>query len=181
MAKITKTDIASQNIFNEIMQLINQQCIKPDDVENDWFICYEDYKYYYDDSITKQTYNKALKNVKDSLYSGQYYYAEECGKYMLQLSDNHTLWNISCNEEYFKHHTEEDFEADYFGIVEQSKEDFEAEFGFQFGCYGRSGRHICVDITLENLKWYFKLKEKQEELEENVINYFNDYSTDNAA
>lgn len=179
MARITKTNIAAQYIFDEIMQLIISQGINPADVQDDWFIELEDYKYYYDDSIRKSTFNRALELVKEAIYSGEYYCAD--GKYLLQLNDNHTLWQINLTEDYIKDNHGGDFEMDYCYMVEEALDNFKEETNIEIGCYGRSGRHICVDITLENLQQYAKLVKLQKELENNIIDYFNNYKTDKAA
>lgn len=107
----------------------------------------------FDDRITQEQYDRCVKVLSDlipriAIYEGK-----------LELSDNHTLWNIDKGIS----------EDDYIRIVDGAAEDFEAETGEQVYLLGRSGRHVCVDLTPKNLLNFDELQKKQEELEKQVI------------
>lgn len=68
------------------------------------------------------------------------YYASELGEAMLELHDEHTLWKVRGDIE----------DEDYGLIVEDLCGAFQGETGVQVGCFGRSGRHVCIPDTPMN-------------------------------
>lgn len=110
----------------------------------------KDIKYY----LTACAYIDALPE-KFKMYSPDYE-----NKEYLELSDNHTFWEID----------NEDFNMDdYNYIVDDAISEFSFRTDEELYLLGRSGRHACVDFTVENLLNYEALQEIQREIEENVI------------
>lgn len=82
----------------------------------------------------------------------------------LELSDNHTLWDID---------TPDFDDEEYCFVVESARKQFEEVTGVECFLVGRSGRHVCVEDTFDNATRYFELCDVQRDLEESVINTFN--------
>lgn len=107
----------------------------------------------FDERKLRQTIKNAINaanNVK--LYDGY-----------IELSDNHTLFNISAdisNEEYME-------------CVNDAASEFEYITGVELYFLGRSGRHVCVENTYENALKYNELCKIQNELETKMIDYIN--------
>lgn len=92
------------------------------------------------------------------------FYQEWNGDRYLELHDNHTIWNIN-----------KDFDLnDYESEVLIATLVMESYFkGLQIYQLGRSGRHICVEDTPINRRRYKHLVVRAKQLEEDLINYFN--------
>lgn len=117
----------------------------------------------FDDRITKQDYFKAVaivQGLKDlPLYDND-------GIFYIELSDNHTLWNIN----------NDDLSGDaYNELVADAVDEFENMTGTDVFLLGRSGRHVCVDLNIDNIKNYDKLIDIQDKLENDVIAKANSY------
>ena len=83
----------------------------------------------------------------------------------IELSDNHTLWNIEAPDGF-----NGDFDIELYNFfVEQAMEQFEQDTGVEIYQCGRSGRHICVSVDFDNILNYEDLRLKQAELEQQVI------------
>jgi hypothetical protein len=110
----------------------------------------KDVKYY----LTACAYIEALPD-KFRVYSPDFE-----NKEYLELNDNHTLWEID----------NEDFNVEEYNyIVEDAMNEFSFRTDEELYLLGRSGRHACVEFTVENLLNYEALQEIQREIEENVI------------
>lgn len=81
----------------------------------------------------------------------------------LELNDNYTLLSIP---------SDVDKEV-YWNKVGSAFNQFENETGVELFAEGRSGRHICVNNTAYNAVNYKELKQIQEGLEQEIIDYFN--------
>lgn len=118
---------------------------------------YEQVKEYYDNNIRRDTYNRAHKILEEldiKFYDGY-----------IELSDNHTLWQInSCISQEV-----------YWMWVEDFAQFFYEETGVVVYCEGRSGRHVVVEGNLDNALQIDKLKEVQQRLEEEFIMKCNNY------
>lgn len=117
----------------------------------------------FDDRITKQDYFKAaaiVQGLKDlPLYDND-------GIFYIELSDNHTLWNID----------NDDLPGDVYNeLVADAVDEFENMTGTDVFLLGRSGRHVCVDLNIDNIKNYAKLIDIQDKLENDVIAKANSY------
>lgn len=162
-------DDLADNLFEET---INKYMFDPDSGNNE-IPSYEEYKdtYYYD--LKKSYYNKAVKMVRQALVNlkNNWYSGEGTDRSMLELNDNHTVWELA-NENLEGY----DYTAELWSeIVERKLDDFKKETGVDVGCYGRMGRHVCVPLTLENCLNFYKLQEVQERLEQEAIDEFNNY------
>lgn len=118
---------------------------------------YEQVKEYYDNNIRRDTYNRARKILEEldiKFYDGY-----------IELSDNHTLWQInSCITPEV-----------YWMWVEDFAQIFYEETGVKVYCEGRSNRHVVVEGNIDNALQIDKLKEAQQRLEEEFINKCNNY------
>ena len=118
---------------------------------------YEQVKEYYDNNIRRDTYNRAYKILDEldvKFYDGY-----------IELSDNHTMWEIRS-----------DISVElYWTWVEFFAQMFYEETGVQVYCEGRSGRHVVVEANLDNVLKIDKLKEVQQRLEEALIARCNNY------
>lgn len=93
-----------------------------------------------------------ISNKEISLYDG-----------LLELSDNHTLWEIDAP----------DFDIEmYWEDVSRLAENFETETGVKLYFEGRSGRHVCVENTLSNAFQYDALCELQQRYEKTLIKIY---------
>lgn len=125
---------------------------------------------YYDDNITEETYNKVVKIVTDALNQCTFYCADnDC---YIELSDNHTLWDIDAPDGF---ESDSFFEETYAMIVNEAATDFKKETGIDLLYLGRMGRHVCVETTLDNVINYHKLQSVQDKLEKEVISKSEEY------
>ena len=99
----------------------------------------------------------ATRDYLENLVFSAEYYDE-----MLELHDRHTLWDVYGISD-----------LDWVGIVDIVAEKFKVQTGVTVYFEGRSGRHICVDITLDNLINYDKLVETALDLEDEAIEMAN--------
>lgn len=118
---------------------------------------YDEVIYYVDDTISDQeyktlvdTYLNAIKDIK--VYEG-----------MLELSDDHTMWRIDAPID----------EVEYNDVVDRYTKKFEDENNVEIVALGRSGRHICVEATLENILRYNDLKDSMETTIDDMVSYIN--------
>ena len=92
------------------------------------------------------------------------FYHDWGGGIYLELHDHHTLWKINKVFD-FDEYDHEVLKAIF--AMESRYKDLKV---FQFG---RSGRHICVPDTPINRRRYKALVQYAEQLEQMVINHFN--------
>lgn len=87
------------------------------------------------------------------------------GPIRLELHSNRTLWGLDNPEE----------DWDYYSLLVQlAAEDFTHQTGVDVEFLGRSGRHVCVEDTLENRQNYQQLRELALQIEQGVIKSFNE-------
>lgn len=110
----------------------------------------------------------AWKIIKDHIYYSDH------RKY-IELSDNHTLWNIENN----KFPSDDSAADEYNTQVEAAFETFKDETGVDLLALGRSGRHICVELNYANALKYSEFVGKQQELEKTVIDAMNNWEPEN--
>ena len=132
---------------------------------------YENFIEYFDDyweinyGVDESVFNATKQYLEDLLYNATYYSDDNNGETYLQLHDNHTFWDIE---------SEVDPE-DVYATLDEFIERFELQTGQKAYLLGRSGRHVCVDFTLDNLENYEILKETALDLEQEFINTVNAY------
>ena len=130
-------------------------------------INFPDYDYFNDYimDIDKNVYNDAKKRLEDLLNNVKFYNDSEGSGTYLELSDNHTMYDLEDNGK---------SEEEWYSIIDSKSVEFENETNVPLRFLGRSARHICVDINLSNIVNYDKLKEVQNRLEDEAIAEFND-------
>lgn len=127
---------------------------------------------WYDENVTEELYNKAVKIAEKVLNNTKFYKDSEGGGDYIELNDNHTLWEIESPE---GANDDGSFDEVYKDIIEQACNDFEKETGTKLYLLGRMGRHACVAVNFLNAYNFAKLQEVQERLEKEVIEKANAY------
>lgn len=92
------------------------------------------------------------------------FYREWNGNRYLELHSHHTIWNIN------KDFNWDDYESEVILSIFEMQNHFKDLEVYQLG---RSGRHICVEDTPINRGRYKHLVAFAKQLEEDLINYFN--------
>lgn len=130
-------------------------------------INFPEYDYFNDYimSIDKKSFDEAVEKIKNALNNIKLYNDSDGTGVYLELSDNHTMYDLNDNGK---------SEEEWFSIVKSKEVEFENETDVPLRFLGRSGRHVCVDLNLENIINYDKLKEVQERLEKEAVAEFND-------
>lgn len=105
--------------------------------------------------IIKQKVTQAINNVADNFYNGY-----------IELSNNATINELRGN---FDDVDPDQVMQEYSSIVNSAFAQFEADTGVEIWQDGRMGRHIIVEDNFNNAYNYNDLCNKQEELEEWVI------------
>lgn len=166
-----------------------QQNLKEASVDESW--CQEQAEYYFNqdcqdngnldeidyvDILNDYTDNEAeAKRVESLIHDAwkiikDHIYYSDHRKY-IELSDNHTLWNIENN----KFPSDDSAADEYNAQVEAAFETFKDETGVDLLALGRSGRHICVELNYANALKYSEFVGKQQELEKTVIDAMNSW------
>jgi len=122
-----------------------------------------DEDYIAEQGITPEIFEATKQYLEDLIYEAKYY--EDGYTMYLQLHDNHTLYDID-NPNFT--------DQDYYDLTMTVSDEFEEQTGIEVYGLGRSGRHICVDLTLENLENYKDLVDTALELEKWFIEQAND-------
>lgn len=133
--------------------------------EEDNFPTYEDVVEEYAAYCSKdecQNIVNELSNVVDECE----YYGENNRSY-LQLHDNHTLNQINVPDTSM--YTDAEIDDMYYQLVDSKIAEFEEETGQELYFLGRSGRHVCVEDTADNVLMYAELRDIAERLEAEVI------------
>ena len=123
---------------------------------------------YFNDYIMdtdKKRFDEAVEKLKNVLNSVKLYNDSDGSGIYLELSDNHTMYDLNDNGK---------SEEEWYSIIDSKSVEFENETDVPLKFLGRSGRHVCVDLNLKNIINYNELKEVQERLEKEAIAEFND-------
>ena len=137
-----------------------------------WDENYETYEYFVDQfddywernyGVDESVFNETKKYLEDLMATVTYY--EYGGVVYIQLHDHRTFWDIE---------SEVDPEEVY-ATLDEFIERFELQTGQEAYFLGNSGRHVCVDFTLDNLENYESLKETALDLEKEFIDTVNSY------
>jgi hypothetical protein len=117
-------------------------------------------------SVEDFDYDELVKTIKRTLElyeeSKNHLYRSDHRVY-LELSDNRTMWEINSDID----------EDEYYNIVENACNKFLARTEVEIYRLGRSGRHICVDYTYDNVVKYDELCKVQQALEKEVVDRCN--------
>lgn len=91
------------------------------------------------------------------------YYAEETRAELLEVSDRHVLWRANVDEEN---------EYDYYAECDKAIAELSEHYHTQLGCYGRSGRHVCIPDTPANRRNYRHIVKAVEREQDRLIKMF---------
>lgn len=170
---------AVDNAFNEDRitvpvenKVVNEDSIDSSEAEQYIFDEYKEngqapsYEYFinYIMDISEEGFNQAvskINNVVDNIAT----YTNDDGTDYIELSDNSTVNQLD--------NPNKDME-DYNILVDVACKEFEEQTGTELYLLGRSGRHVCVELNYENAKNFESLASKASELEQGVIDSFNE-------
>lgn len=132
---------------------------------------FEDVQDWYDSNLTEETYNKVANIVKNVIENTTYYSDSESARadIDIELSDNHTLWDIQVPDDYDENEGYYFQQETYPALVDEAAADFKQRTGEELKFLGRSGRHVCVRNHFLNAYKFNELKAIQKELEDKVI------------
>lgn len=164
-----KLQEATEAELDELAEYLYNEAEVNRDKQITYFPDYDEVISNYDDTITEEQYNTIAKKVKDVLQSVKFYNSD--GNVLLELNDNHTLYDVK---------NDDVGDSLYSMTVEQYLNYFEEETGVTVYTEGRMGRHICIDNTWDNAQKYNELKNKQKELEKDMVDYLNNYRIEEA-
>ena len=115
------------------------------------------------EDCNEDIYNKAVDIVRNIIENITYY--EYDYKKYIQLSDNHTMYELNDDVE---------MTADqYSSLVDIFLQQLQDEINIDIYALGRSGRHICIDNTFDNALNYNRYVQAQRKYEQEMINYIN--------
>lgn len=137
-----------------------------DEGDKDYLPDYEEFN----DSImeiSKDLFDKAKERALEALTNlAEHQYYDHDGGYgtVLELNDNHTMWELT---------NEKKSDEEWASIVQSKLAQFKADTGVELMLLGRMGRHACVEPTYDNCMNFTYLQETQEKLEQEAIDEFN--------
>ena len=123
-----------------------------------------------DEGVAKEV-EKLIHNAWGIIKDHLYYDHENHGPKYIELSDNHTLWQIDNDKFPSDDHAAEEYNFQ----VEHALDAFEQDTGVKPYCLGRSGRHVCVELNYQNALNFNELVSKQQEFEKAVIDGMNSW------
>lgn len=125
--------------------------------------------------ISKDLFDKAKERALEALTNlAEHQYYDHEGGYgiVLELNDNHTMWELT---------NEKKSDEEWASIVQSKLAQFKADTGVELMLLGRMGRHACVEPTYDNCMNFTYLQETQEKLEQEAIDEFNNEELDESA
>ena len=137
-----------------------------DEGDKDYLPDYEEFNDYTMD-ISKDLFDKAKERALEALTNlaeHQYYDHDGGHGTVLELNDNHTIWELT---------NENKSDEEWASIVQSKQAQFKADTGVDLLLLGRMGRHACVEPTYDNCMNFTYLQETQEKLEKEAIDEFN--------
>lgn len=137
-----------------------------DEGDKDYLPDYEEFNDYTMD-ISKDLFDKAKERALEALTNlaeHQYYDHDGGHGTVLELNDNHTIWELNNENKSYE---------EWASIVQSKQAQFEADTGVELMLLGRMGRHACVEPTYDNCMNFTYLQETQEKLEKEAIDEFN--------
>lgn len=138
----------------------------------DEFPSYDEVINEYDDRVSKAAYNDACRRLGEGLMHVEYYDG------YIQLMDDPTWNKINIPEDVVRQFGDEAVYEIYQLKVDWAIDKFEAKSGTNVELLGRSGRHVCVNDTVENVLRYVDLKMLVKQLENSVIYQMENLSAD---
>lgn len=141
-----------EEMFNGTEVYYDRHDAYVEDIEfEDYFEDYDFYKENYsnDPRITTMIFNDTKEYLVELLMRPKYYYSEDMNSHLLELHDIRVLHDV---------YNESFDEGVYDILISEALDRFAAQTGVEAYLCGRSGRHVCVDITIDNLIDYTKLQ-----------------------
>lgn len=137
-----------------------------DEGDKDYLPDYEEFNDYTMD-ISKDLFDKAKERALEALTNlaeHQYYDHDGGHGTVLELNDNHTIWELNNENKSYE---------EWASIVNSKQAQFKADTGVDLLLLGHMGRHACVEPTYDNCMNFTYLQETQEKLEKEAIDEFN--------
>ena len=158
-SKITEAD----EKFKETIYEVAEYLYNESEQDLDYIPEIEDIQDRVNEDCDENMYNKAVDIVRNIIENITYY--EYDYKKYIQLSDNHTMYELNDDVE---------MTADqYSSLVDIFLQQLQDEINIDIYALGRSGRHICIDNTFDNALNYNEYVQAQRKYEQEMINYIN--------
>ena len=157
-------DVEDTNDLSDEIYEIVEYMYDESEQDLDYIPDIEDIQDTINEECNEDMYNKAVNIVKNIIESIEYY--EDTRNKYIQLSDNHTMYELNSDVEIT-------FDQ-YSSLVETFLQRLQDEINVTVYALGRSGRHICIDNTFDNALNYNKYVEAQSKYEQEMINYINE-------
>lgn len=157
-------DVEDTNDLSDEIYEIAEYMYDESEQDLDYIPDIEDIQDTINEECNEDMYNKAVNIVKNIIESIEYY--EDTRNKYIQLSDNHTMYELNSDVEIT-------FDQ-YSSLVETFLQRLQDEINVTVYALGRSGRHICIDNTFDNALNYNKYVEAQSKYEQEMINYINE-------
>ena len=158
-SKITEAD----EKFKETIYEVAEYLYNESEQDLDYIPEIEDIQDRVNEDCDENMYNKAVDIVRNIIENITYY--EYDYKKYIQLSDNHTMYELNDDVE---------MTADqYSSLVDIFLQQLQDEINIDIYALGRSGRHICIDNTFDNALNYNRYVQAQRKYEQEMINYIN--------
>lgn len=108
-------------------------------------------------------HNYTMNSPVGDIYENNIYYDDKLRKDMLQLSDERLLWKIE----------NDNFDETKWNLYCQDLVDsFEETYNTEIYLLGRSGRHVCVDNTVENKLRFYDMQKTVEDMQKELVYEF---------
>lgn len=158
-SKITEADEENEGTIHEVAEYLYDES----EQDLDYIPEIEDIQDRVNEDCDENMYNKAVDIVRNIIENITYY--EYDYKKYIQLSDNHTMYELNDDVE---------MTADqYSSLVDIFLQQLQDEINIDIYALGRSGRHICIDNTFDNALNYNRYVQAQRKYEQEMINYIN--------
>lgn len=158
-SKITEADEKFKETIYEVAEYLYDES----EQDLDYIPEIEDIQDRVNEDCDENMYNKAVDIVRNIIENITYY--EYDYKKYIQLSDNHTMYELNDDVE---------MTADqYSSLVDIFLQQLQDEINIDIYALGRSGRHICIDNTFDNALNYNRYVQAQRKYEQEMINYIN--------
>lgn len=153
---------AITELSNELYEIV-EYMYNESEQDLDYIPEIEDIQDRVNEDCDENMYNKAVDIVRNIIENITYY--EYDYKKYIQLSDNHTMYELNDDVE---------MTADqYSSLVDIFLQQLQDEINIDIYALGRSGRHICIDNTFDNALNYNGYVQAQRKYEQEMINYIN--------
>lgn len=157
-------DVEDTNNLSSDLYEIAEYMYDESEQDLDYIPELEDIQDTINEDCNEDMYNEAVNIVKNIIESIEYY--EDGRDKFIQLSDNHTMYELNSDVEIT-------FDQ-YSSLVETFLQRLQDEINVTVYALGRSGRHICIDNTFDNALNYNKYVEAQSKYEQEMIDYINE-------